>query len=309
MQRRVAVLRSSPLECSRCPGTRSFCPRTVDRGYGDSAGTGQRRVPHYPRVVVIGWAHCGVTSTPAETTLSWHGGPDGRADHLRFVGIMEDPENVEMPSVARLPPGHPRPQCSRPCLPYPLPFPSLVTTSVPFGDPQDCQVRPVSEEGVTAHPIVVSDSSLDDGPGFLGGSGVEDRRSVLHPGSTEGALHPGVAPGLRRAQESRAPAACVPPAPAALEPAGVREPASKPGGTLPFLPALPPETPSPDAVAGIRSPHSPGGRLIVCLNPRLSEERRRRREQLLATTGETLERIAASVPLNREGGDRAPGRP
>ncbi len=210
MQRRVAVLRSSPLECSRCPGARSFCPRTVDRGYGDSAGTGQRRVLHYPRVVAIGWVHCGVAATPAETTLSRHGGPARWADHLRFVGFMEDPDNVVMPSVARPPPGHPRPPCSRPSLPCPLPFPSLVTTSAPFGDPQDRQARPVSEEGVTAHPIVVSDSSLDDGPGFPGGSGVEDRRSVLHPASTEGAVRLGVAPGLRRAQECRTPAACVP---------------------------------------------------------------------------------------------------
>ena len=78
---------------------------------------------------------------------------------------------------------------------------------------------------------------------------------------------------------------------------------------MPFLPALPREMPSPDAVAGIRSPHFPGERLMVCLNPRLSDERRFKRERLLATTGETLERIAASVPLNRAGGDRAPGRP
>ena len=105
------------------------------------------------------------------------------------------------PATAVFPPMPPIP---------PLPFPSVVTTSAPFGDPQDCQARPVSEEGVTAHSIVVSDSSLDDGPEFLVGSGVEDQRSVLHLGSTEGAVHLGAAPGLRRAQESRTPAASVP---------------------------------------------------------------------------------------------------
>lgn len=79
---------------------------------------------------------------------------------------------------------------------------------------------------------------------------------------------------------------------------------------MPFLPALPRETPSPDAVAGIRSPRFPGERLIVCLNPRPSEERRRKRERLLATTEETLERIAASVragtlKVKAENGHRA----
>ena len=48
-------------------------------------------------------------------------------------------------------------------------------------------------------------------------------------------------------------------------------------------------------MAEIRSPDFPGERLMVCLNPRLREERRRKREELLAATEETLERIATSV--------------
>ena len=64
---------------------------------------------------------------------------------------------------------------------------------------------------------------------------------------------------------------------------------------MPFLPALPRETPSPDAAARIGSPRFPGERLMVCLNPRLRGERRRKREKLLATTEETLEKITASV--------------
>ena len=50
-----------------------------------------------------------------------------------------------------------------------------------------------------------------------------------------------------------------------------------------------------DAVAEITSPDFPGERLMVCLNPRLREDRRRTREALLAATEEVLETIAASV--------------
>ncbi|MCE2518400.1 MAG: transposase [Alphaproteobacteria bacterium] len=60
-------------------------------------------------------------------------------------------------------------------------------------------------------------------------------------------------------------------------------------------PALSPEALVADAVAEITSPDFPGERLMVCLNPRLREERRRKREALLEATGEVLETIAASV--------------
>ncbi len=62
---------------------------------------------------------------------------------------------------------------------------------------------------------------------------------------------------------------------------------------------LEPEAPGPDAVAEITGPDFPGGRLMVCLNPRLREERARRRGELLEATGGTLERIAASVRSGR----------
>ncbi len=50
----------------------------------------------------------------------------------------------------------------------------------------------------------------------------------------------------------------------------------------PGVPApLAPEALVPDAVAEITGPDFPGERLMVCLNPRLREERRRKREDLL----------------------------
>ena len=51
----------------------------------------------------------------------------------------------------------------------------------------------------------------------------------------------------------------------------------------------------PDAVAEIASPDFPGERLMVCLNPRLREERRRKREALLKATEASLEEIARIV--------------
>ena len=60
-------------------------------------------------------------------------------------------------------------------------------------------------------------------------------------------------------------------------------------------PPLSPEALVDDAVAEIRSPDFPGERLMVCLNPRLREERRRKREALLEATERILERIAAMV--------------
>ncbi len=60
-------------------------------------------------------------------------------------------------------------------------------------------------------------------------------------------------------------------------------------------PALTPDSLVPDAVAEITSPDFPGERLLVCLNPRLRQERRRKREDLLQATELALERIGASV--------------
>ena len=48
-------------------------------------------------------------------------------------------------------------------------------------------------------------------------------------------------------------------------------------------------------LAEIRSQAFPGERLIACFNPLLAEERRRKREDLLAATEKSLERIAAQV--------------
>jgi len=48
-------------------------------------------------------------------------------------------------------------------------------------------------------------------------------------------------------------------------------------------------------LAEIRSPDHPGERLIACFNPLLAEERRRKRDELLAATEAQLERIAGEV--------------
>ena len=75
---------------------------------------------------------------------------------------------------------------------------------------------------------------------------------------------------------------------------------------------LEPEALVPDAVAEVTGPDFPGERLMVCLNPRLREERRRKREDLLKATEEALEAIAASVRSGRLKGreaiDRRVGR-
>ena len=60
---------------------------------------------------------------------------------------------------------------------------------------------------------------------------------------------------------------------------------------------LDPESLVPDAIAEIQSPDCPGERLLVCLNPRLREERARKREALLRAAEQALEEI-----------DRAAGR-
>ena len=48
-------------------------------------------------------------------------------------------------------------------------------------------------------------------------------------------------------------------------------------------------------LAEISSPEYPGERLVACYNPLLADERRRKREELLAATESKLERIAAEV--------------
>ncbi len=68
---------------------------------------------------------------------------------------------------------------------------------------------------------------------------------------------------------------------------------------------LQPAALQPDAVAEIVSPDFPGERLMVCFNPRLHEERARKREDLLQATEAILERIAEIV---RRPGSRLRGR-
>lgn len=63
------------------------------------------------------------------------------------------------------------------------------------------------------------------------------------------------------------------------------------GGPAP----LKPETLTADTVAEIVSPDFPGERLLVCCNPRLREQRQRKREALLQATEASLERIAQIV--------------
>ena len=48
-------------------------------------------------------------------------------------------------------------------------------------------------------------------------------------------------------------------------------------------------------LAEITSPEFPGERLVVCFNPLLADERRRKREELLAATDKALAKIAAEV--------------
>ena len=71
---------------------------------------------------------------------------------------------------------------------------------------------------------------------------------------------------------------------------------------------LAPEALVPDAVAEITGPDFPGERLMVCLNPRLRQERRRKREDLLKATENALHGIAASVRSGRLKGREAINR-
>ena len=70
----------------------------------------------------------------------------------------------------------------------------------------------------------------------------------------------------------------------------------------PKQPPAPPLRPGellPDAVAEIQSPDFPGERLLVCLNPRLREERARKREALLRDTEAILHNITAAIRQGR----------
>ena len=64
---------------------------------------------------------------------------------------------------------------------------------------------------------------------------------------------------------------------------------------------LHPESLVPDTVAEILSPHFPGERLLVCLNPRLRQQRARKREELLEATEARLTRIATTARKHKPG--------
>ena len=68
---------------------------------------------------------------------------------------------------------------------------------------------------------------------------------------------------------------------------------------------LTPDVPVPDAVAEIAGPDFPGERLMVCFNPRLRDERRRKRGELLQAAEDRLEEIARTV---RRKGSRLRGK-
>ncbi|MCY4312195.1 MAG: IS1634 family transposase [Gammaproteobacteria bacterium] len=79
--------------------------------------------------------------------------------------------------------------------------------------------------------------------------------------------------------------------------------------TRPNAPAaLDPELLIPDQVAEVISPEFPHERLMVCLNPRLRQERRRKREALLQATEQLLETIAQSVKRGTLKGQQAINR-
>ena len=54
-------------------------------------------------------------------------------------------------------------------------------------------------------------------------------------------------------------------------------------------------------MAEILSPEFPGERLLVCFNPRLRQQRARKREDLLRATEATLAKIAAAARKHRPG--------
>ena len=68
---------------------------------------------------------------------------------------------------------------------------------------------------------------------------------------------------------------------------------------------LTPDVPVPDAVAEIAGPDFPGERPMVCFNPRLRDERRRKRGELLQAAEDRLKEIARTV---RRKGSRLRGK-
>ena len=92
----------------------------------------------------------------------------------------------------------------------------------------------------------------------------------------------------------------------ALNTRGIRKLLKTPGPDQ--LPPLRPGELLPDAVAETHSPDFPGERLLVCLNPRLREERARKREDLLRDTETILRDIAAAVQNKRLRGKDAINR-
>ena len=67
-----------------------------------------------------------------------------------------------------------------------------------------------------------------------------------------------------------------------------------------------------ERLAEITSPEFPGERLVACYNPQLAEQRRQKRQELLAATQAELEALAASVaraggPTRDGGRDRREG--
>ena len=78
----------------------------------------------------------------------------------------------------------------------------------------------------------------------------------------------------------------------ALKSKDIRELVKKPKeGEAP----LRPEALAADGVGETENPKFAGERLIVCFNPRLKEERERRREELLVSTERILEGVAKAV--------------
>ena len=90
-----------------------------------------------------------------------------------------------------------------------------------------------------------------------------------------------------------------------LEPAGMGWiGALRRNGIRRLMESAPPDAPVAaveDAVAEVSSPAFPGERLMACLNPRRREESRRKREDLLQATEETLRRIEAAASPARPG--------
>ena len=87
----------------------------------------------------------------------------------------------------------------------------------------------------------------------------------------------------------------------ALKTVEARKPLVLPDPRKNVKPPLRPEELVDDQVAEITSRDFAGERLLVCLNPRLREDRARKREELLTATEGALARIAASAKRRKPG--------